>query len=89
MKIDIYGAENCPNCVTAAQLTESAGFEYSMLKAGKDFQIPELLQKVGHRVTEFPQVFADDKYVGGIAAYRDFLKDNVVEDDDDLDDLEI
>lgn len=85
MKVEIYGAENCPNCKTAENLTIKSGFDYTILKAGNDYQIPDLMSRIGHRVGEFPQVFVDDKYVGGIAAYRDFLKENVKEDEADSD----
>jgi len=89
MKVDIYGKEECPNCITAENLTIKAEFDYKMLKVEKDYQIPDLLAKIGHRVSEFPQIFVDDKYIGGISAYRDFLKNNIKEDTSDLCDFEL
>lgn len=95
MKVEIYGKDDCPMCVQAQNITEGVTEEVSMLKVGKDYQLPELFQKIGNPVRQFPQVFVDDSYVGGYKEYEAYIKElkskPSVEDTDleDLDDLEI
>lgn len=89
MIVEIYGKDPCPNCTTAETLSAKANVEYKVLKVGKDFEIPELFEKVGSRVGEFPQVFVDGKYIGNISKYREFLKNLPTEEDSDLSDFEL
>ena len=95
MKVEIYGKDDCPMCIQAQNITESLTEDISMLKVGKDYQLPELFQKIGNSVRQFPQVFVDDSYIGGYKEYEAYIKEvknkpNVENTDlDDLNDLEI
>lgn len=89
MKIEIYGKDQCPNCDTAKQITESKGFDLTLLKMGVDFEIPEMFEKIGHRVTVFPQIFVDDKYVGSLKEYQEYLSNLENNAIDGFDDFEL
>lgn len=84
MKVEIYGKELCPNCDTALSLTVKANHEVEVLKVDKDYKIPELFKRIGSPVREFPQIFVDDKYVGGLKEYKTFLKETSTDDDHDV-----
>lgn len=86
MKVEIYSTVNCPNCKTAIELSNGKVDELVVLKANEDFTIPEMMQRIGQRVTSFPQIFVNDEYVGGLNAYEEVLAD--VSSKIDLDDLD-
>ena len=89
MKIEIYGTEDCQNCSTAKSLSIKAKLDVKMLKLEKDYVLPDLFKKIGKRVFEFPQIFVDSKYIGNLKNYQDFLKENIKEEEVNLDDLSI
>lgn len=90
MKVEIYSTVNCPNCQTAIQLSEGNVEELIVLKANEDFQIPEMIKRIGQRVGSFPQIFIDDKYVGGLKEYEEVISELRAKPDlEDIDDLDI
>lgn len=94
MKVEIYGKEKCPNCNIAKNISENIASEIVMFKVEVDYTLPELFKKAGGRVFEFPQVFVDGQYIGGLKKYEEFLKTiknkpSLDIDLNDLDDLEI
>ena len=68
--ITIYGKPRCTYCDAAKRLCEQQGldFEYKMLDA--DYTADELFEKVPNART-FPQIFVDDKSIGG---YTDLVE---------------
>ena len=90
MKVEIYGKDNCPNCDTALAISNE-GYDVQVYKMGKDFQIPEMMSRIGKRVAAFPQIFVDDKYIGSLKEYQEFLSEgsDQTEGLDDLGDFEL
>lgn len=91
MKVEIYGKDNCPNCTTAAELSVGVVDELKVYKMGVDFQIPEMISRIGKRVAEFPQIFVNDEYVGSLKEYQAVLSEESRKDEDlgDLDGFEL
>lgn len=73
MNITMYTKANCPNCVTAKLILDSAGLKYA------DVDI-ELGERMANFVKEFPdarqmpQIFFNDQRVGGLAGLQAALK---------------
>ena len=80
MKIEIYGSNQCPNCKTALNLAESNGLSAISYKVEKDFIITDLFKKIGSRVASFPQIFIDDKYIGGLNEFISFIENKDTKD---------
>ncbi len=90
MKVEIYGKDSCPNCDTAVAISEGQVKELQVYKMGKDFQIPDMMARIGKRVAAFPQIFVNNEYVGSLKEYEAMLEDsNSSEGLDDLGDLEL
>jgi glutaredoxin 3 len=73
MNITMYTKANCPNCVTAKLILDSAGLKYA------DVDI-ELGERMANFVKEFPdarqmpQIFINDQRVGGVAGLQAALR---------------
>jgi glutaredoxin len=90
MKVEIYSTDNCPKCQTAISLSEGVVDELIILKSGVDFEVPEMIQRIGRRVMSYPQIFLNDEYVGGLEEYQVKLQEiNDAPDMDGIDDLEL
>lgn len=90
MKVEIYSTDNCPKCKTAISLSEGVVDELIILKSGVDFEVPEMIQRIGRRVMSYPQIFLNDEYVGGLEEYQVKLQEiNDTPDMDGIDDLEL
>lgn len=66
MKVVIYGKQSCPFCVSAKELCKAKGIDYEyidFIQAGMTKQ--DLEKIVGKPVNTVPQIFVDDKHVGG------------------------
>lgn len=72
MNITMYTKANCPNCVTAKLILDSAGLKYA------DVDI-ELGERMANFIKEFPdarqmpQIFINDQRVGGLAGLQKAL----------------
>ena len=70
-KIEIYSIPNCPYCVKAKEAFDKNGFEYvNYTVDGKNVtkqQIQDRVNALGVpvQIKTVPQIFIDDKYVGG------------------------
>jgi len=73
MNITMYTKANCPNCVTAKLILDSAGLKYA------DVDI-ELGERMANFLKEFPdarqmpQIFINDQRVGGVAGLQTALR---------------
>ena len=73
MNITMYTKVNCPNCVTAKLILDSAGLKYA------DVDI-ELGERMANFLKEFPdarqmpQIFINDQRVGGVAGLQAALR---------------
>lgn len=66
--IKIYGKNNCPFCVKAKDLAISYGIKYEYLDIGYIDAYNELKALLPD-VKTVPQIWCDDKYIGG---YNEF-----------------
>ncbi len=94
MKVEIYGKEQCPHCVEAFNMAKDNADDISMLKVGVDYELPELFERIGNPIRQFPQVFVDNVYIGNHKSFEEHiknLKSKVTDqlEDSDLDDLEL
>ena len=73
MNITMYTKANCPNCVTAKLILDSAGLKY----ADVDIMVGE---RMANFIKEFPdarqmpQIFINDQRVGGVAGLQAALR---------------
>ena len=73
MKAIVWSNVGCPWCEKAKGLLEQKGIEYEERSLAKEWKIQQLLEAVpGAR--SVPQIFVDDKYVGGYDELVDPLK---------------
>ena len=72
-KAVVWSKENCPFCVQAKALLESKGIEFEERNVSKDWTREQLLEAVPDART-LPQIFLDDKLVGGFTELRKHLQ---------------
>ena len=63
-KAVIWSKENCPYCVQAKKLLELKGIEYEERNLANGWTKEQLLEAVP-TARSVPQIFMDDKHVGG------------------------
>lgn len=68
--IEIYGKPRCPFCDRAKALCEQKGLDYTYKMLDADFTAEELFEKVPNART-FPQIWIDEKHVGGYDQFKD------------------
>ncbi|MEA3430394.1 MAG: glutaredoxin [Nanoarchaeota archaeon] len=73
MKFKVYTKSYCPYCTMAKELLKDKGYEFEEIELISDEQYEELKKKTGHQTV--PQIFCDDKFVGGYDDLCEFLKD--------------
>lgn len=73
MDIVIYGTSTCPYCVQAENLLKKTGHTtYRKIDVSSDReQFEVMMQRTGRRTV--PQVFIDDRHVGGYSELRALL----------------
>ncbi|MBW2965292.1 glutaredoxin [Candidatus Woesearchaeota archaeon] len=62
-KAKVYTKTYCPYCSRAKQMLESAGIEYEEIQLKTPEEFDALKKRTGHMTV--PQVFIDDKFIGG------------------------
>lgn len=82
MKITIYSKTPCSYCDMAEHVAQSfiqeTSHTYEKKMLDVDFTMDELLEKVPTART-FPQVFIDDKNVGGYEQFKKLVEENKLE----------
>jgi glutaredoxin 3 len=73
MKAVVWSKYNCPFCDQAKALLESKGIQFEEKKIGDGYTKEDLLESVPTART-VPQVFIDDKLIGGFNELRAHLK---------------
>ena len=73
MKAIVWSKDACPFCVQAKALLESNGIEFEERNVSKDWTKEQLLEAVPNART-LPQIFLDDKLVGGFNELRKQLQ---------------
>jgi len=72
MKAVMYTKDQCPYCDQAKRLLSSRGIEFEERNINRGFTREQLLEAVpGARTV--PQIFLDDKLVGGFTELRQLL----------------
>jgi len=73
MKAIVWSKDQCPYCVQAKALLESKGIEFEERNINHGFTREQLLEAVpGARTV--PQIFLDDKLIGGFTELRQHLQ---------------
>ena len=73
MKAVVWSKDACPFCVQAKALLELRGIEFEERNVNKDWTREQLLEAVPDART-LPQIFLDDKLVGGFTELRQHLQ---------------
>ena len=73
MKAIVWSKNACPFCVQAKALLESRGIKFEERNVSKDWTQEQLLEAVPNART-LPQIFLDDKLVGGFTELRKHLQ---------------
>jgi len=73
MQAVVWSKDSCPFCVQAKALLESKGIKFEERNVSKDWTREQLLAAVPNART-LPQIFLDDKLVGGFTELRKHLQ---------------
>ena len=73
MKVSIYTKDNCIWCDRAKILLDSKKIFYNEIDLSDDSERLKFYEKIGDNVKTVPQVFIDDKRIGGFQDLRVFL----------------
>ena len=73
MKAIVWSKPNCGYCVKSKSLLKSKGIEYEEKNIAEGHDIQEMLSLVPNART-MPQIWIDDKHVGGYDQLETFLK---------------
>lgn len=72
MKVTIWSKQSCSYCDMAKSLLKSKGIEFQENKIGEGYTRDDLLAAVPTART-VPQIFVDDKLIGGFQELKAFL----------------
>ena len=75
MKVLIYTKDNCIWCDRAKFLLDSKKISYNEIDLSDDSERLKFYEKIGDNVKTVPQVFIDDKRIGGVQDLRVFLNE--------------
>lgn len=73
MKAVVWSKDNCQFCVKAKTLLDIKGVPYEERKIGAGWTKEQLLEAVPTART-VPQIFVDDKLIGGFTELEAYLK---------------
>lgn len=73
MKAVVWSKDSCPFCDQAKNLLKSKGIEFEERNVSKDWTREQLLEAVPTART-LPQIFLDDKLIGGFTDLRKHLQ---------------
>jgi glutaredoxin len=77
MKIEIYTKDQCPYCVQAKSLMNSKGWEFTEHYINNDSRerlLEEMTTRLGITPRTVPQIFIDDKSIGGFTELAAWVK---------------
>ena len=63
-RVEMYVKTFCPYCYRAEKLLESKGVEFEIYQLASAERRQEMIQRANGRTT-VPQIFIDDRHVGG------------------------
>lgn len=73
MKAVVWSKHHCPFCDQAKALLTQKGIEFEEKKIGEGYSKEDLLEAVPTART-VPQIFLDDKLIGGFTELKQHLK---------------
>ena len=73
MKAIVWSKPACGYCVKAKNLLQAKGIEYEERNITEGWKIQDLLEAAPNAKT-MPQIWLDDKYIGGYLELEDALK---------------
>ena len=73
MKVLIYTKDNCIWCDRAKILLDSKKISYNEIDLSDDSERLKFYEQIGDNVKTVPQIFLDDKRIGGFQDLRVFL----------------
>ena len=73
MKVLIYTKDNCIWCDRAKILLDLKKISYNEINLSDDSERLKFYEKIGDNVKTVPQVFIDDKRIGGFQDLKVFL----------------
>jgi len=73
LKVLIYTKDNCIWCDRAKILLDSKKISYNEIDLSDDSERLKFYEKIGDNVKTVPQVFIDDKRIGGFPDLEVFL----------------
>ena len=73
MQAVVWSKDSCPFCVQAKALLESKGIKFEERNVSKNWTREQLLEAVPDART-LPQIFLDNKLVGGFTELRKHLQ---------------
>lgn len=79
MKVEIYTKDACPYCVQAKNLMKSKGWEFTehyINATTKETLLEQLTTRLGTPPRTVPQIFIDDRAIGGYTDLVQWVKSN-------------
>ena len=76
MKAIVWSKYHCPYCDQAKALLTSKGIQFEERKIGDGYTKEELLEAVPNART-VPQIFLDEKLIGGFTELREYMQNNL------------
>ena len=73
MKATVWSKNSCPFCIQAKALLKQKGIEFEERNIEQDWSREQLLEAVPAART-LPQIFLDDKLIGGFTELRQHLQ---------------
>lgn len=70
----IYGKPGCSFCLRAKKLCQSQSINFKYFVLGVDITVPELEKLTGCTLKTVPQIFVDNKHVGGYTEFAKLMK---------------
>ena len=76
MKAIVWSKDGCPHCVQAKNLLQSKGIEFEERNITQGTWTREQLLESVPNARTLPQIFLDDKLIGGFTELRKHLQGN-------------
>ena len=76
MRAIVWSKYNCPYCDQAKALLQSKNIPFEERKIGDGYTKEELLEAVPN-ARSVPQIFLDDKLIGGFTELRQYVQDTM------------
>ncbi len=82
MKVKIYSTAMCPFCDRAKMLLKKRDIEFTELRVDQDVKLFEEMLALSNGRRSVPQIFIDDKHIGGYDDLVDFDMEGGLEKND-------